>query len=250
MQNVEGSMNNNKIRVAFEDWQSDGGKWKKCIEQNSAGYALMQTSLNWRAWQAGGAAYAAEIDRLNANLAQTTAAEIEYLANAEHVFSDSQDAMQCLDYLRALRDVDARRQEVPKRCPACGGNDAGMPCAYPSEGKTGCPRDVRLKAPNRTDFKTWERTTLELFARQLADEHKRLRDQLAHAIDLAHGEALLIDVHQPSINIDVVMTMVQEFASTWSLVGHRSFDNGSMLERAEALKENIRNMLEKENCNG
>jgi hypothetical protein len=95
----------------------------------------------------------------------------------------------------------------------------------------------------KTDFKLWQRDTLELFARQLADEHKLLRDQLAHTLDLAHSEALLIDAPQPSINIDVVMTMVQEFASTWSLVGHRSFDNGSMLERAEALKENIRNML-------
>lgn len=30
------------------------------------------------------------------------------------------------------------------RCPYCGGNDKDMPCAYPSEGKPGCLRDVRL----------------------------------------------------------------------------------------------------------
>ncbi len=29
-------------------------------------------------------------------------------------------------------------------CPACNGNDANAPCAYPSEGKTGCLRDARL----------------------------------------------------------------------------------------------------------
>jgi hypothetical protein len=31
-------------------------------------------------------------------------------------------------------------------CPACNGNDADMPCAYPSEGKHGCLRDKRLAA--------------------------------------------------------------------------------------------------------
>ena len=228
-------MSNDKMRAEFET------AWPE-IRKAAAGWGW--EGVGWIAWKAASTVQDAEIARLTANLAQTTAAEIEYLANAEYVFSETPDAMQCLDYLRVLRDVNARRQEVPKRCPACGSNDAGMPCAYPSEGKAGCPHDARLRATNRTDFKTWERTTLEQFARQLADEHKLLRDQLAHALDLAHGEALLIDVHQPAININVAMTMVQEFASTWSLVGHRSFDNGSMLERAEALKQVIRDMLE------
>ena len=34
-----------------------------------------------------------------------------------------------------------------------------------------------------TDFKTWERKTLEEFARQAADENKELREQLRVAID-------------------------------------------------------------------
>lgn len=29
-------------------------------------------------------------------------------------------------------------------CPYCGGNDQDTPCAYPSEGKPGCLRDIRL----------------------------------------------------------------------------------------------------------
>lgn len=30
-------------------------------------------------------------------------------------------------------------------CPSCGGNDGDTPCAYPSEGKPGCLRDIRLQ---------------------------------------------------------------------------------------------------------
>ena len=32
-----------------------------------------------------------------------------------------------------------------QRCPTCNGNDGNMPCAYPSEGQSGCLRDARLK---------------------------------------------------------------------------------------------------------
>jgi hypothetical protein len=40
------------------------------------------------------------------------------------------------------------RGTPPERtCPACGGNDRDMPCAYPSEGRPGCLRDARLTAP-------------------------------------------------------------------------------------------------------
>jgi hypothetical protein len=36
-------------------------------------------------------------------------------------------------------------QRVGERCPACNGNDADMPCAYPSKTVVGCMRDKRLK---------------------------------------------------------------------------------------------------------
>ncbi len=32
------------------------------------------------------------------------------------------------------------------RCPSCNGDDMQTPCAYPGEGKAGCPRDKRLSA--------------------------------------------------------------------------------------------------------
>lgn len=54
---------------------------------------------------------------------------------------------------RALRDFDIGRavfvtDGVSVRCPACNGNDAEMPCAYPEGGQRGCLRDKRL---GRTD---------------------------------------------------------------------------------------------------
>jgi hypothetical protein len=36
---------------------------------------------------------------------------------------------------------------APVKCVSCGGNDADMPCLYPSEGKAGCLRDARLASP-------------------------------------------------------------------------------------------------------
>jgi len=40
-----------------------------------------------------------------------------------------------------------------KTCPACNGNDADAPCAYPSEGKAGCLRDERLSAiPDEPEY--------------------------------------------------------------------------------------------------
>ena len=38
-------------------------------------------------------------------------------------------------------------------------------------------------SPSRTDFKTWDRSTLEKFAREAADENKQLRDDLRTAIN-------------------------------------------------------------------
>ena len=116
-----------------------------------------------------------DVTRLAAELAQAKSAEIARLAMAQHVFSKLPDAMQCLDYLHVVRDVDARRA-APERCLACGGDDVAMPCAYPSGGKAGCIRDDRLKVTsNRTDFKLWQRGNLELFARKVADENVALK---------------------------------------------------------------------------
>jgi hypothetical protein len=42
--------------------------------------------------------------------------------------------------------------ETPPRiiCPACAGNDADLPCAFPGEGRTGCLRDLRLRKKAET----------------------------------------------------------------------------------------------------
>ncbi|MDE1138145.1 MAG: Lar family restriction alleviation protein [Paraburkholderia tropica] len=40
--------------------------------------------------------------------------------------------------------ADAAAPSEAVKCPACGGNDANMPCAFPQGGQPGCPRDVRL----------------------------------------------------------------------------------------------------------
>lgn len=40
----------------------------------------------------------------------------------------------------------------------------------------------------RTDFSTWERTTLEQFARQAADENRELRADLRLALDAYRAE--------------------------------------------------------------
>lgn len=37
-------------------------------------------------------------------------------------------------------------QGKTEQCPTCRGNDADAPCAYPSQGMTGCLRDKRLAA--------------------------------------------------------------------------------------------------------
>ena len=34
-------------------------------------------------------------------------------------------------------------------CPVCNGNDGDVPCAYPGEGMTGCPREYRLVKERR-----------------------------------------------------------------------------------------------------
>lgn len=41
-----------------------------------------------------------------------------------------------------------------------------------------------------TDFKTWERETLERFAREVADENKALREELALALEAWRKEVL------------------------------------------------------------
>lgn len=40
----------------------------------------------------------------------------------------------------------------------------------------------------RTDFSTWQRETLEQFARQAADENKQLRQDLRTALDAYRAE--------------------------------------------------------------
>jgi hypothetical protein len=61
---------------------------------------------------------------------------------------------------------------------------------------------------------------------------------------IAHPQpsAVIDPVAESTVSVDAVMQMVQEFASTWSVVGGR-FDDGTASERAEELKQAIRNML-------
>jgi hypothetical protein len=49
-------------------------------------------------------------------------------------------------------------------------------------------------SPGRTDFRTWERATLERFAREAADENLILRTQLKDA--LAAWRRALVDSHR------------------------------------------------------
>lgn len=51
------------------------------------------------------------------------------------------------------------------------------------------------------------------------------------------------DAPAAPIDQDAIMEAVQEYASAWSLVGGR-FDNGSLLEQAEAMMVRIRSMLD------
>ncbi|WP_321814615.1 MULTISPECIES: hypothetical protein [unclassified Paraburkholderia] len=49
------------------------------------------------------------------------------------------------DYLNGRWEGwQARATQQATMCPACGGNDADMPCAFPRGGQPGCPRDARL----------------------------------------------------------------------------------------------------------
>lgn len=51
-------------------------------------------------------------------------------------------------YARAMLDALMARLMLETfgnvRCVVCNGDDASVPCAYPSEGKNGCVRDARL----------------------------------------------------------------------------------------------------------
>ena len=105
-------------------------------------------------------------------------------------------------------------------------------------------------ADDSAKYRLWDRSSLEFFTRVTEMQNRILKKKLAKHEE--HGEALAMDlqfdidvafsrVPQP-INVDVVMVMVQEFASTWSVVGGR-FDDGTALERAEELKQAIRDML-------
>lgn len=47
--------------------------------------------------------------------------------------------------------VETAQPITPANCPSCNGNDADKPCAYPSEGKPGCPRDERLQRSEISD---------------------------------------------------------------------------------------------------
>lgn len=37
-------------RAAFEDWQSDSGRWPQAVERYGEGYKLAQTHAAWVAW--------------------------------------------------------------------------------------------------------------------------------------------------------------------------------------------------------
>jgi hypothetical protein len=40
-------------RAAFEDWQSDSGRWPKAVERAGEGYKLAASHAAWTAWRAG-----------------------------------------------------------------------------------------------------------------------------------------------------------------------------------------------------
>ncbi len=48
------------------------------------------------------------------------------------------------DFVSEICGVDGAALK-PRYCLSCGGNDANVPCAYPSEGMNGCLRDKRLR---------------------------------------------------------------------------------------------------------
>lgn len=48
-------------------------------------------------------------------------------------------------------------------------------------------------------------------------------------------------------DINEIMTLIQEFASEWSLVGGR-FDDGTMIEKADASKARLRAIIESKKC--
>lgn len=63
-------------------------------------------------------------------------------------------------------------------CKACGGNDGDAPCAYPSEGKAGCIRDVRLAQATGIEATLAERgTRYGAFT-----EHARITQNLKRAM--------------------------------------------------------------------
>lgn len=49
-----------KMREAFEDYASDGGKWSRAIATKGGNYVLMSTEFSWRAWQSAWQAALAE----------------------------------------------------------------------------------------------------------------------------------------------------------------------------------------------
>ncbi len=40
-------------RAAFEEWQSDAGRWPKAVERDGEGYKLAASQAAWTAWRAG-----------------------------------------------------------------------------------------------------------------------------------------------------------------------------------------------------
>jgi hypothetical protein len=86
-------------------------------------------------------------------------------------------------------------------------------------------------------YRLWDRSTLEFFAYVTDMQNHVLKKKLAK--HEAIGEFLAKGLQ---FNVDVVMEMAQELASTWSVVGGH-FDDGTALERAEELKQAIRDML-------
>jgi hypothetical protein len=86
MQNMESSMNNEKMRAAFEAW-AIGKKWSidPAREESLDDYMDSDTEIAWYGYQAAAEASAAEIVRLTSELAQAkeAAASWEQTANTK-----------------------------------------------------------------------------------------------------------------------------------------------------------------------
>lgn len=87
---------------------------------------------------------------------------------------------------RSIQEVAISALRARLRCPACQGNDADAPCAYPSEGKPGCWRDKRLAQKQKAEPVAWiyrgtlmgdviHTQRLDHFHRDPIDEHRYIK---------------------------------------------------------------------------